>query len=46
MLFDLLNIAGSRKYVAQTVDAVIIKPDLKYYLGAEASEEDVSDLAD
>ena len=46
MLFDLLNIAGSRKYVAQTVDAAIIKPDLKFYLGVEAAEEDVSDLAD
>jgi fructose/tagatose bisphosphate aldolase len=46
MLFGLLGIAGTRKYVQQTIDAVAIKPDLKFYLGADASEGDVSDLAD
>lgn len=45
-LFHLLGLRGTRKYVEQTVHPMVIKPDLKFYLGAAAGEEDVSDLAD
>lgn len=45
-LFKLLELKGTRKYVEQTVKPTVIKPDLKFYLGEEMAEEDVSDLAD
>ena len=45
-LFNLLGLAGTRKFVDQTVKAVAVKPDQSYYLGGEKVEEDVSDLAD
>lgn len=46
MLFELLNMKGTREYVSQSVEPVAVHPKLKDYLGAEAVEEDVSDLAD
>jgi fructose/tagatose bisphosphate aldolase len=45
-LFDLLGIRDTGKYVDQSIKPVIVKPELKNYLGDEVSEEDVSDLAD
>jgi fructose/tagatose bisphosphate aldolase len=45
-LFNLLAMEGTRKYVEQTVKPVAVKPSLRAYLGEEAVEEDVSDLAD
>jgi fructose/tagatose bisphosphate aldolase len=45
-LFKSLGIAGTRKYVEQTIQPVAIKPDLQFYLGAAAGAGDVSDLAD
>ena len=46
-LFDLLAIAGTATYVAQTVDAAKVQPDKSFYFGEEAAgEEDVSDLSD
>lgn len=45
-LFDLLAIAGTRKYVEQTVKPVPVKPDKSFYFGAEAEGEEVADLAD
>lgn len=46
MLFELLNVEGTREYVSQAVEPVIVHPGVKEYLGAEAVEEDVGDLAD
>lgn len=45
-LFTLLGLAGTRKYIEQTITPVIVKPQIKDYLGDSAVEEDVSDLAD
>jgi fructose/tagatose bisphosphate aldolase len=45
-LFTYLGVQGTRQFVEKTVVPVSIKPDLKFYLGEDASEEDVSDLAD
>jgi fructose/tagatose bisphosphate aldolase len=45
-LFHLLGQAGTRKFVEQTIQPVIVKPSLPYYLGKEAEAGDVSDLAD
>ena len=45
-LFDLLGVAGTRKFVEETIKPTVVVPDLKDYLGAEVIEEDVSDLAD
>ena len=45
-LFTLLGLAGTRKYVEQTIKPVTVKPSQKFYLGEAAAEEDVSDLAD
>jgi fructose/tagatose bisphosphate aldolase len=45
-LFDSLALKGTRKFVDQTIKPVVIEPDLKFYLGDVAAEEDVSDLAD
>lgn len=45
-LFDSLAIADTRKYVDQFVAAPMIKPDMTHYQMSQASEEDVSDLAD
>lgn len=45
-LFNLLGVAGTRKYVEQFVKLVVIQPMLEDYVGEETAEEDVSDLAD
>jgi fructose/tagatose bisphosphate aldolase len=45
-LFTLLAVAGTRKFVDQTIKPVFVQPDLKKLLGNDAGEEDVSDLAD
>lgn len=45
-LFSLLDVTDTRKYVDQTIKPVLIKPEIKMYLGDSAGEEDVSDLAD
>jgi fructose/tagatose bisphosphate aldolase len=45
-LFDLLGVAGTRKYVEQFVEPVVIRPALSEYVQEEVGAEDVSDLAD
>jgi fructose/tagatose bisphosphate aldolase len=45
-LFVSLGAHGTRSYINSTVKPVIVEPDLKYYLGESAGEEEVSDLAD
>lgn len=45
-LFASLGIANTRIYTDRYIKPVIITPDLKYYLGEQATVEDVSDLAD
>lgn len=45
-LFDLLGVAGTRKYVDEFIKPIIIKTELDDYLGKDVTEEDVSDLAD
>ena len=45
-LFDLLGVAGTRKYVEQFIQPVMIQPALADYVQVEVSAEDVSDLAD
>ncbi len=45
-LFNLLAVEGTREYVEKIVKPIAIQPKLKDYLGEEAVEEDVTDLAD
>ena len=45
-LFTSLAIADTRQYVDRFIRTVAVVPDKRFYLGASASEEDVSDLAD
>jgi fructose/tagatose bisphosphate aldolase len=45
-LFNLLGVAGTRKYVEQFVKPVAIRPALSEYVQEEVGAEDVSDLAD
>jgi len=45
-LFDLLGVAGTRKYVEQFVKPAVIRPALSEYVQEEVGAEDVSDLAD
>ncbi len=45
-LFHLLGVADTKKYIDQTIQAPIVPPKQKFYLGEFAGEEDVSDLAD
>jgi fructose/tagatose bisphosphate aldolase len=45
-LFHLLGQAGTRKFVEQTIQPVLVKPNIAYYLGKDADAGDVSDLAD
>jgi len=45
-LFNLLGVKGTRQYVAQTIQPVSTRPNLKFYLGEAVTEADVSDLAD
>ena len=45
-LFVHLGMQGTKTYVDSCVHPVKISPDLKFYLGEVAAEEEVSDLAD
>lgn len=45
-LFNLLGLEGTRRYIEQFIQPAAVHPELKDYLGDEAVEEDVSDLAD
>ncbi len=45
-LFTLLGLRDTRKYIEQTIQPVVVKPSLKYYMGEAVGVEDVSDLAD
>lgn len=45
-LFELLGLAGTRRLVDQTIRAAAVQPERSFYLGAEAGQEEVSDLAD
>jgi fructose/tagatose bisphosphate aldolase len=45
-LFRLLGLTGTQKFVQQIIRPVVIKPDVKDYLGEDSVFEDVSDLAD
>ena len=46
LLFERLNIEGSRVEVERHIKPVIVPPDLPSYIGVAGSTEDVSDLAD
>jgi fructose/tagatose bisphosphate aldolase len=45
-LFELLCIGGTSQFVETTVQTIKTQPDIKFYLGEEIDQEDVSDLAD
>jgi fructose/tagatose bisphosphate aldolase len=45
-LFTLLGATGTRRHVAKAITPLAVVPAMKDYLGGEAIEEDVSDLAD
>ncbi len=45
-LFVYLGMQGTRKYVDTFIHPIKVAPDLKFYLGETAVEEEVSDLAD
>lgn len=45
-LFNYLGMQGTRVYVDSKIYPIKVKPDLKFYLGETATEEEVSDLAD
>jgi fructose-bisphosphate aldolase, class II len=45
-LFVHLGMDGTRKFVEKIIIPVKVEPDLKYYLGDSAADEQVSDLAD
>jgi fructose/tagatose bisphosphate aldolase len=45
-LFISLGVNETRQYVEQTIKAVAVKPNLKFFLDGTAIDEDVSDLAD
>lgn len=46
MLFDLLAIGGTRKYVEQFVHTANVTPSREFYFGEEAEQEEVKDLSD
>jgi len=46
LLFQMLGLNGTKKYIDETITPVMITPDIQYYLGPSALEENVSDLAD
>jgi fructose/tagatose bisphosphate aldolase len=46
LLFDRLNIHGTRAEVEQHISPVVVPPDLADYTGDADTSEDVSDLAD
>jgi fructose/tagatose bisphosphate aldolase len=45
-LFVYLGMHGTRAYVDAKINPIKIEPDLKFYLGEAATDEEVSDLAD
>jgi fructose/tagatose bisphosphate aldolase len=45
-LFVSLEMNGTKNYVDSFIRPVLISPDLKFYLGEIAAEEEISDLAD
>jgi fructose/tagatose bisphosphate aldolase len=45
-LFVYFGLQGSRAYIDAKVHPIKVEPDLKYYLGEVAADEEVSDLAD
>lgn len=45
-MFRLLGLEGTRQIVEKTVKPPVVRPNLKFYLGEEVGEKDVSDLAD
>lgn len=45
-LFTLLNIGDTQIFVQQTIKPILVRPDIKEYLGDTVSDEDISDLAD
>ncbi len=45
-LFVYLGMQGTRQYVDSKIHPNKVEPDLKFYLGEVAAEEEVSDLAD
>lgn len=45
-LFSHLGIADTCQYVEKTIKPVAIKPNIKFYLGEDLGDEDISDLAD
>ncbi|MBN2550543.1 MAG: class II fructose-bisphosphate aldolase [Anaerolineales bacterium] len=45
-LFKFLGLPGTRPFVEQAIRHVAVNPSIKFYLGAEVAEGDVSDLAD
>lgn len=46
MLFEQLALAGTRKYVDQTVKATKVAPQREFYFGKEVEQEEVKDLSD
>jgi fructose/tagatose bisphosphate aldolase len=46
LLFQRLNIKDTEPMVKKVSDPVIVEPQLKDYIGSQAGEEDISDLAD
>jgi fructose/tagatose bisphosphate aldolase len=45
-LFSHLGVSGTRKFVEKTIKPVAVTPNIKFYLGEDIGEENVSDLAD
>jgi len=45
-LFDSLALAGTRRYVEQTVSPAKVAPQRSFYFGKEAEQEEVKDLSD
>jgi len=46
LLFELLALAGTHRYVDQTVQAAKVPPVRGFYFGKEAEQEEVKDLSD
>jgi hypothetical protein len=45
-LFVHLGMQGTRTYVDSKIHPIKVVPELKFYLGEVATEEEISDLAD
>jgi fructose/tagatose bisphosphate aldolase len=46
MLFELLEVGGTRKFVDEFIQPVLIRPEISDYLGEETAGEEARDLAD